>query len=736
MKLILAALLSQDVLEDFERREQLDTIADGWERVRSDDHPAYNRIEVVRDPAAARSGDHFLRLRTLGGWTALRRTAAWPVDPDRSYQFGVSVRLLGRKANAARAELLWLDEAGRVLGETSTARLERADEWTELAVDVPRVPAGTRRLAVVLAYEGPDVSGECHFDRLTLASRPRIDVSPADRPLPVYEPGTPPRLTILAPAGGHEVAVDIIDPAGERIGPTTRAPIASGAPVTVELPPLPAGFHLALVTVGETRRLVPLAAPNPWRSNADSRVVHGAFEPSAPGELARLAGFRHARVALSPGIDDLLRDLAKAGVAVTGVLTRPAREHFPAASRAVLDRGFAALLRRDRAAWEPALRALLERHGAAISSWEMSGANATTIALAGGVLKGIRPSAAETLAAASPGELLRALIGRAAAGMPPAWLPVEGERSLGLLVAARAANDVLSGAVYRKGAHLFAPPARDFVFEMDGRLVLAAWCEEGEVEHEAFLGPDAEIYPPLGAVRPVRAGERLRIGALPVFITGIDPRLLETQLSLQLVDAADPQGPPGVLPLAHATFTRRFTMKSGFPQGDLTDVRLRLAGPPPPGWMARPSAPAAGPVAPGALLAMDWQFHLPPGETEGAHELALELSFRHEGREHLARVRRRIRVEAGLAVSIASSAGEGDFRRVTVTIANRSGRAVKALAQVRITDQPEHVEPLGVIERDAARTLEYGAKAGARVEVICEERDGALLHARRSAEVR
>ena len=57
---------------------------------RSDAHPPYNTIEIVRDPKAARSGDHFLRMRTLGGLTAYRLSPrrAWTVDARSSKSDG------------------------------------------------------------------------------------------------------------------------------------------------------------------------------------------------------------------------------------------------------------------------------------------------------------------------------------------------------------------------------------------------------------------------------------------------------------------------------------------------------------------------------------------------------------------------------------------------------------------------------------------------------------------------
>ena len=58
-----------DPAEGFENRRNLTTIYDGWEQVRTENHPPYNTIEVVRSRTDAHSDAHYLALRTQGQFT-------------------------------------------------------------------------------------------------------------------------------------------------------------------------------------------------------------------------------------------------------------------------------------------------------------------------------------------------------------------------------------------------------------------------------------------------------------------------------------------------------------------------------------------------------------------------------------------------------------------------------------------------------------------------------------------
>jgi hypothetical protein len=98
--LLALALPLQSSVEDFE-----DGMPDGWERVSSDAHPPYNPIDLLRDPKAAKSGDHFLRMRTMGGLTSYRLSTrgGWTVDGSRPYRLSVFARLTGTRRNGAVA---------------------------------------------------------------------------------------------------------------------------------------------------------------------------------------------------------------------------------------------------------------------------------------------------------------------------------------------------------------------------------------------------------------------------------------------------------------------------------------------------------------------------------------------------------------------------------------------------------------------------------------------------------
>ena len=80
----------KELVEDFENRQLLNLTYDEWEPVvQPPDHPAFNEIDLERDAGAARSGSHFIRMRTHGGHVAFRMTprAAWRVEDASKSHF-------------------------------------------------------------------------------------------------------------------------------------------------------------------------------------------------------------------------------------------------------------------------------------------------------------------------------------------------------------------------------------------------------------------------------------------------------------------------------------------------------------------------------------------------------------------------------------------------------------------------------------------------------------------------
>ena len=98
--------------QDFEGKPIKGEIYPAWERVVGSGFPAYNKIEVERDKARAKSGQHFVRMVTEGSSTGLQMQLrnAMRTSTDYSYYAEVHVRLKGNTNNSAVLSIRWLEQ--------------------------------------------------------------------------------------------------------------------------------------------------------------------------------------------------------------------------------------------------------------------------------------------------------------------------------------------------------------------------------------------------------------------------------------------------------------------------------------------------------------------------------------------------------------------------------------------------------------------------------------------------
>jgi hypothetical protein len=514
-------------------------------------------------------------MRTQGGSTALRRQA-WPVDGALPYRLTVQARLTGTRRNSAAVALIWLNGDGRQVAESRSTPLSRPGGWTEIALDIARVPAGAASVSPRLDFDGDDVRGECDFDHLVLAPVERLDVRPAGRSFAIFTPEEYPRFSVSlagAGAGAHGITLTMQGSDGTQVRRSVVLTAPADRSVDVDFPRLGPGAHQLVATLDgqEDPRSLAVLVPNPWISPRD-----GA--PPAD-EILALAGLSSA-----------LRDPAAANDSIEVVLRRR-----------IADPGSALTLS----------RLFLDAGG--------------------------RPTAA--------------------------------------LLALRAANDVLADAVPLPDPGLFPANVRIAAFRKGNSAALALWSETGELEMPVALNEGAKLYPPLGAIRALRPGERLRLGALPVFIAGIDPLLLELRLNLS--------GPDLPLQLGNPSRTQA-----------LRDVRVRLEELPA-GWRVTPREFSAATLAGDADLSEEFQFVLPPSETERIQELRFEVRFVRNGQERVIRLSRAVRVTSPLGIETAVVDGpKPGSKKLTVRITNASDRAMTLAIRARLPQLPEQIELL------------------------------------------
>ena len=510
------AVLSQETwIEDFE-----DNLSSRWRKIESLEYPFYNRAEIAEEAGAAPSGSRYLRLVTQGGKVGVEilPAAAVPVDPQGAYRLRLWIRLPGARRNSAWGALVWRDSRGDPLAPPArTPALSGQDAWTEVQADLPEPPPGAAFATILLAFEGPDVRGEAHFDLVRLERRVFYDVRPVDRPHPVYEPAERPRLRIRArglPPGEHALRPTLAVGTERRALPEVLLR-PDGTPVPLELPPLPPGAYRLELTPNVDTPLVILAPPWPEASPETLPFclhLDPAALPSEPSSLLRAAGVRRVRLPLSADPDTLekVRDLVRAG----GFEILGAGSSCP-----------------------PPLREFIAR-------WE--------------------PDAPALPLPADPSELVRALLDApSGADLSPAPGVLEPGPSLQAL---RAAGRILAGASLRADLQpLLEPPLRR-ILERKGTLIAVAWSDAPQDVRFPWA-EGADLYDPRSGARAVSAESSFRLDRMPVFLGPVDATRLADHLAVRLDDP--------VLPLRRGPVTRRLLLPSG-----AAEPRLRVLGPP------------------------------------------------------------------------------------------------------------------------------------------------------------
>jgi hypothetical protein len=300
-------------------------------------------------------------------------------------------------------------------------------------------------------------------------------------------------------------------------------------------------------------------------------------------------------------------------------------------------------------------------------------------------------------------------------------------------LAQQAMFDAVDGAVPMADPGIFPPGVREAAFRQTGSVVLALWSDR-QMELPLSLNAGATLSPLLGARRPLKPGEVVRIGALPVFVLGIDPLLLELKLSLA----------GGDLPLQLHPSTRTLRLRNPYRTQTLRDVRVRLEELPA-GWRVSPQSMNAATLAPDAELADDLQIALPTTEVERDQELRFEVAFLRNGQEQMLHLSRVVRLGSAIRIDAAVTDGpQAQSKRVSVKVTNASDRAMPLVLRARLPFLPEQVELLRSLGPGATSApFEYVVKdvhlvdpARLHAELDVQESVGARATARRVLSLR
>jgi hypothetical protein len=219
-------------------------------------------------------------------------------------------------------------------------------------------------------------------------------------------------------------------------------------------------------------------------------------------------------------------------------------------------------------------------------------------------------------------------------------------------------------------------------FRRKATVTLALWTDGPALEIPMTVNEGARLYPPLGAIRAVRPGDRVTVGPLPIFLVGLDPLLLDARLTLG----------GGDLPIQLNPASRTLTFHNPSRTEALRNVRIRFDDLPA-GWRISPREITATTLAPDGDLVEDLQIALPASERERLQELRFEISFLRGGKEHVIRLSRAVRLAAILRIDAEIAPGpKPGSKQVTVRIVNASDHPMTLAMRARIPQHPEQNE--------------------------------------------
>jgi len=292
----------------------------------------------------------------------------------------------------------------------------------------------------------------------------------------------------------------------------------------------------------------------------------------------------------------------------------------------------------------------------------------------------------------------------------------------------RVIDELCAGARWISDPCLFPATVRVTAFRKDASLLLALWCETGETDVVAGLHEGMKIQTPFGALRELKTGERVRIGALPVLLLDLD--LLWAELRFQLSRSE--------LPLQRGPVKLSANLENRSRVETPRDVTVTLEDAPA-GWRIAPRRFKTESLAPDASHAEDLEILLPPSESERVQDLRFEVRFAIRGLEHVMHVVRPLRLKSaiGIETTVADGLAAGS-KKLTVRILNGSERPMTVSIRARVPGLPERTElvrDLGAGGRSTA--YEYAVQdPKGDAEIVVQESGADRASARKSVPLR
>ncbi|OHB71095.1 MAG: hypothetical protein A2W23_04445 [Planctomycetes bacterium RBG_16_43_13] len=782
-----------DYRQDFEAKG-INRPIDGWDEFHGEGYPYYNKSKLTFDKNSeqnAHSGKGYLSMNTLGGKAAFETDRALiKIDPQKSYLLKGWVKLLGCKSNKAYISIRWLDKLGIFVFEDRTTYVTQATttDWTELLLNVQEIDKNARWAQICLYFDGPDVSGTCLFDDITLYSQPMINVTAAVRGN-IFQKGESIKFGISAPflqSGNFTISYSVKNYRGEDIAPavTTSYDVTKGATLSLDIKET--GYYEVILTVSDQKgvigsKIIPISVIDSHYFSKDyGRDIGLVVNPytyshtSVPYLIRVLDASRIKLVLMdapsatkiSPPtlaeLQKLVGELWSHYVETTAVLAKPPSSYFKNIDVAALEGGFSSLFALPEDKWSEQMHQLVIPFREYIQNWQigLEGDNTSRSASitdeildkvsvvirkekefssvgipvdfihqmedmksakfyavdtkditmpevlasqpAGFTLEGrVNKPKYYTLYLKPLGygerytaiqrqltDLVKKCLYAKKGGISDLYVHLEADNIQGLLdsdgvplapfLCLRTLNDVLSGTKYEE-KHIFSEPIKDMVFKKGSETVIAVWSEAGDVTKEIYLGENVKVIDAVGNVKHINKDKpAIKIGAVPIFIVGVNSNLVDTQLSLSFDD--------GIIPLRGKPTTKMLTFANNF-EVDIKDIHISIAKVPK-GWLVKPTDISERSLPKGGSLTKELTFVLPPTEYASTGEVVVDISFVAD-KTYKLKVSKSLRVVPQLDVSISLEEGAVTAsKRGTLTVKNLSNRMLDLKAFIRLPALP------------------------------------------------
>lgn len=290
-------------------------VPDGWAPVYDSTWRRWGRI-VFPDTAGPQAGAACMRIACAGAPAALELVRPIPVSTRRSYRLTGWTRATGLARGRASFAVLWLDAAGRALGEVETLGVSGPHPWRRHDLELEHPPEGARAARLQCRVADGDLGAHVGFDTLEWVEGVRLEVAAGGRAGHLFFEGDTAQVRVsawdLEPGSpAVELAME-----GEG-GATTRSAARVGADgrldVVVPLPLRHLGRGVLRVTVEgkegpvASRRialgvLAREGGEGPAAADAGGLDLVGAgHRPAGLAEMARLWGAGAVRLPVAPG---------------------------------------------------------------------------------------------------------------------------------------------------------------------------------------------------------------------------------------------------------------------------------------------------------------------------------------------------------------------------------------------------------------------------------------------------